>query len=77
MPHNVTRPDLYWTSGSPPAWRVMLALAIKGVPFNSRRLDTDTKDNRAPSYLALNPKGQVLTLVRGDVVIRESLAIRA
>lgn len=69
------RPTVYWISGSAPAWRVILALTLKGVAFESRRLDTGKQENRHPDYLALNPKGQVPTLVCGDVVIRESLAI--
>ncbi|SFE30887.1 glutathione S-transferase family protein [Shimia marina] len=69
------RPTLFWISGSTPAWRVMLALTLKGVVFESRRLDTGKDENRQAQYLALNPKGQVPTLVWGDVVIRESLAI--
>ena len=71
------RPQLYWISGSPPSWRVMLGLVLKGVPFCSRRLNHDRGENRAPAYLKLNPLGQVPTLRHGDVVIRESIAILA
>ncbi|MDX8354022.1 glutathione S-transferase family protein [Cognatiyoonia sp. IB215182] len=71
------RPTLYWISGSPPAWRVMLAFVIKGVAFDARRLDHGAGENRDPAYLALNPKGQVPTIVAGDIVLRESLAIMA
>lgn len=71
------RPELYWISGSPPAWRVMLALTLKGITFDSRRLDHGAGENRTPEYLALNPNGQVPTLVVGDLVIRESIAILA
>lgn len=74
---DLTQPDLYWISGSPPAWRVMLALVVKGVPFTSRRLDHGKGENRDAAYLALNPKGQVPTLRHGPVVIRESIAILA
>lgn len=73
----MTTPALYWISGSPPSWRVMLALTLKGIPFTSTRLDHGAGENKQPAYLALNPKGQVPTLVDGDVVIRESLAILA
>ncbi|MDD7908334.1 glutathione S-transferase family protein [Pseudovibrio exalbescens] len=73
----MSRLTLYWISGSPPAWRVMLALVLKGVPFDHRLLDVQNGENRAPEYLALNPKGQVPTLVMGDVALRESLAILA
>ncbi len=71
------RPKLYWISGSAPSWRVMLALVLKGVPFDSQPLDHGAGENRLPEYMALNPKGQVPTLVAGDLVIRESIAILA
>ncbi len=68
---------LYWISGSTPSWRVMLALTLKGLAFTSRRLDHSAGENNHPEYLALNPKGQVPTLVDGAIVIRESMAILA
>ena len=70
-------PELFWISGSPPAWRVMLALHLKGIAYTSRRLFTETRDNREPDYLALNARGQVPTLVYGDLVVTESVAILA
>lgn len=73
----MSTPELYWISGSPPAWRVMLALTLKGVPFRSRRLDHGKGENKTPAYLALNPKGQVPTLVHDGLVVRESIAILA
>ena len=69
--------ELFWISGSPPSWRVMLGLTLKGIPFTSRRLDHGAGENKKDAYLALNPKGQVPTLVHGDTVIRESIAILA
>ena len=71
------RPKLYWISGSPPAWRVMIALTLKQIPFDHKQLDHTRGENKTPAYLALNPKGQVPTLTCGKVVIRESLAILA
>ena len=68
---------LYWISGSPPAWRVMLFLTLKELPYQANRLDHAAKENRTPEYLAINPTGQVPTLVAGDLVIRESIAIMA
>lgn len=73
----MTVPELYWISGSPPAWRVMLWLVLKGIPFLSHRLDHGRKENRTAAYLALNPRGQVPTLVHGQTVVRESIAILA
>ena len=71
------RPELYFISGSPPAWRVMLALWAKGVDYAPQRLHTESQDNRTPEYLALNPRGQVPTLVHDGVVVTESVAILA
>lgn len=66
--------DLYWISGSPPSWRVMLALTLKDIPYRSCRLDAARQENRTPTYLRLNPTGQVPTLVHGTVTVRESIA---
>ena len=72
-----TLPELYWISGSPPAWRVMLGFVLKGVAFASRRLDHGKGENRTGEYLALNRKGQVPTVVHDGLVVRESVAILA
>ncbi|MEC3947967.1 glutathione S-transferase family protein [Sphingobium sp. HWE2-09] len=69
--------ELYWISGSPYAWRVLLALEYRGVPYVSRRLDSGRQENRSPEFLALNPRGKVPVLKTGDIVICESVAILA
>jgi len=69
--------NLYWISGSPPSWRVMLALLLRQMPYQSKQLDHSKKQNRSPSYLAINPTGQVPTLVHGQTIVRESIAILA
>ena len=71
------RPSLYWISGSPPSWRVMLGLLIKNVDYASIRLDHGAGENKRPEYLKINPRGQVPTLVDGPVTVRESIAILA
>jgi glutathione S-transferase len=68
---------LYWGSGSTPAWRVQLALAMKGLSYESRLLSFSGRDTRKPEFLAINPRGKVPTLIDGDVVVNESLAILA
>tara|TARA_E500000318_G_scaffold55586_1_gene51620 strand:+ start:464 stop:1156 length:693 start_codon:yes stop_codon:yes gene_type:complete len=73
----IARPELFWISGSPPSWRVMLALAIKRIDYASRLLDASLSEHKAAAYLALNPRGQVPTLRDGDVIVRESVAILA
>lgn len=67
--------ELYWGSGSPFAWRVMLTLEIKGLPYESKLLEFSKGDHKIPAYLRLNPRGKVPTLKDGDFVVYESLAI--
>jgi len=69
--------ELYWGSGSTPAWRILLALAAKKLPFTSHLLSFSKRETRTPEFLALNPRGKVPTLKDGDLVINESLAILA
>ena len=67
--------ELYWGSGSPFAWRVMLTLEVKGLAYESKLLEFSKDEHKAPAYLQLNPRGKVPTLKDGDFVIYESLAI--
>ena len=69
--------ELYWGSGSPFAWRVMLTLEVKGLDYQSKLLEFSKGENKSPEYLKLNPRGKVPTLKDGDFVIYESLAIMA
>ncbi len=67
--------ELYWGSGSPFAWRVMLTLEVKGLDYESKLLEFSKGENKSPEYLKLNPRGKVPTLKDGDFVVYESLAI--
>ena len=69
--------ELFWISGSPPCWRVMLAMEIKGLTYKSIRFDNAKGEQKNPEFLKINPFGQVPVLKCGEVVIRESLAIVA
>lgn len=69
--------ELYWISGSPYSWRVMLAMAIKGLDYRSHRLDPEKGEHKTKEYLAINPRGKVPALTDGDTVIYESMAIIA
>ena len=69
--------ELHWLSGSPYAWRVLLALELKGVTYESRLHQLSTGELRSAEYLALNPRGRVPTLVDDGFVLYESLAILA
>jgi glutathione S-transferase len=69
--------ELYWFSGSPFAWRVMLALEVKGLRYQSHLLEMSKGEHKTAEYLALNPRGMVPTLRDGAVVVRESVAMLA
>ena len=69
--------ELYWGSGSPFAWRVMLTLEVKNLSYQSRLLEFSKQEHKAPAYLELNPRGKVPTLKDGDFVVYESIAIMA
>ena len=69
--------EIYWGSGSPFAWRVMLTLEVKRLPYESKLLEFSKEDHKSPDYLKLNPRGKVPTLKDGDFVLYESLAIIA
>ena len=53
--------ELYWGSGSTPAWRVLLALTYKELPFTSNLLSFSKRETRTPAFLAMNPRGKVPT----------------
>ena len=67
--------ELYWGSGSPFAWRVMLTLEVKGLAYDSKLLEFSKGDHKTAAYLQLNPRGKVPTLKDDAFVVYESLAI--
>ena len=69
--------EIDWGSGSPYAWRVLLALELKGVPYQSTRVDFSSGVLRSEEYRRLNPRGRVPALRDGDYTLYESLAILA
>ena len=69
--------EVYWGSGSPYAWRVLLALEVKQVPYASRLIEFSKKQHKSPEFLALNPRGKVPVLKDDGFSLSESLAIVA
>ncbi len=65
----------YWRSSA--SYRVRMALALKGLAHEIRpvHLVRDGGQQHSAAYLGLNPQGLVPTLVHGDRVITQSLAI--
>jgi glutathione S-transferase len=73
----MTGRDLYFISGSPPCWSVMLALEVKRLDFHPHRLDNSKSEQKSPEYLKINPRGQVPVFVEDGTTVSETLAILA
>ena len=67
--------EVFWGSGSPYAWRVLLALEYKRLPYVSHLLQFSKQEHKSQDMLALNPRGRVPVLKDGEYVCFESLAI--
>ncbi len=66
---------LYGFFRSSAAYRVRIALNLKGIAGEQEFRHLRRGEQRQPEYLALNPQGLVPTLVDGETVIGQSLAI--
>jgi glutathione S-transferase len=69
--------EVFWDSGSPYAWRVLLALEVKQVPYTSRRIQFSKDEHKTPEFLAMNPRGKIPVVRFGDFTLYESTAILA
>ena len=63
----------YFRSSS--AWRCRIAFNLKGLEYESRPVHLRRGEQRAQAFLGLNPHGLVPSLVVGDLVLNQSLAI--
>ena len=63
----------YWRSGA--AYRVRIALALKGLGYESQGHDLRTGAQKAADYLTLNPQGMVPALQVDGAVLTQSSAI--
>jgi glutathione S-transferase len=67
--------EIFYVSGSPYSWRVMLAAEVKGVPYAAKLLSLSKHEHRSPEFLKMNPRGRTPLLKDGDFVVTESLAM--
>ncbi|MGH8199944.1 MAG: maleylacetoacetate isomerase [Steroidobacteraceae bacterium] len=65
---------LYTYFRSSAAYRVRIALNLKGIDYEAVAVDLRPGAHRQPDYLALNPQGLIPALEDGGVVIGQSLA---
>ena len=67
--------ELYTASGSSASFRVRIALALKGLAYDYKPVHLVHAEQLAPAYAALSPTHLVPTLVDGEHVLGQSLAI--
>jgi maleylacetoacetate isomerase len=67
--------QLYTFFNSSAAYRVRIALALKGLAYESIGVNLRSGAQRGEDFLALNPSGLVPTLVDGAARLSQSLAI--
>jgi glutathione S-transferase len=67
--------EIYWISGSPFAWRVLLTAEVKGIPYEGKLLEASKGELKTPEFLAINPLGRVPAIRDGNFALHESLAI--
>ena len=63
----------YWRSSA--AYRLRIALNLKGVAYDAVPVDLRAGGQRAPEFLAVNPQGIVPCLEDGATTLTQSLAI--
>ena len=66
---------LYGFFRSSAAFRVRIALNLKGLDYEQAAIHLRRGEQRAPDYLKLNPQALVPALVDGERVLTQSLAI--
>ncbi|XP_044027262.1 glutathione S-transferase A [Siniperca chuatsi] len=66
---------LLWGSGSPPCWRVMIALEEKNLQgYNQKVFSFEKMEHKSKEVMDLNPRGQLPAFKHGDKVLNESYA---
>jgi maleylacetoacetate isomerase len=71
----MARPILYDYFRSSAAYRVRIALHLKGVDYESRQIDLREDEQKSAEYRALNPFGLVPMLIIDGHQLTQSLAI--
>jgi glutathione S-transferase len=67
--------EIYWISGSPFSWRVLLTAEVKGIPYEGKLLEASKGEHKTLEFLAINPLGRVPAIRDGNFTLHESLAI--
>ncbi|KAG7457434.1 hypothetical protein MATL_G00227150 [Megalops atlanticus] len=66
---------LFWGSGSPPCWRVMIALEEKKLQgYQQKLLSFEKMEHKSKEVMELNPRGQLPAFKHGNNIVNESYA---
>ncbi len=68
---------VHTVSGAPRAWRVLLGLTFKGLPYDIRYLEASKGEHKSPDFLKLNPRGTVPVMQDGAITVRDSVGCLA
>ena len=63
----------YWRSSA--AYRVRIALNVKGLVWSPKSVDLRTGAQSGVGYKLLNPQGMIPYLIDGDIGLNQSVAI--
>ena len=67
---------LYWASGSPPCWMVMIVLEEKNLSgYGNKLISISAKEHKSEDIMKINPRGQVPTFKHGDIILNESKGV--
>jgi len=55
--------EIFYVSGSPFSWRVLLTAETKGIAYQPKLLSLSKHEHRTPEFLAINPAGLVPVLI--------------
>lgn len=69
--------EIFWGTGNPYSWSVLLGLEIKRLKYKSKLLEFSKREHLSPEILEMNPRGQLPILKDGEISIYESIAILA
>jgi len=67
--------QVYWGAGSPYSWRVLLALELLDIKYQSNLLEFSKSEHKSDAMLAMNPRGRLPVLKDAEVSVYESIAI--
>ncbi|XP_059205939.1 glutathione S-transferase A-like [Centropristis striata] len=66
---------LLWGSGSPPCWRVMIALEEKNLQgYHQKLLSFEKDEHKSQEVLDINARGQLPSFKHGGIIVNESYA---